>query len=102
MYAACSVENPTEELAWLRKEIQAREQDPNDYVDYQYIVQAAYEGETVFIYRDCYPYSNSIVQVFNCSGELLGYLGYREEDIDFAVLENVVTIWRPATSKCSL
>ena len=99
---ACSVENPVEELAWLRDEVRARLQEPiNEYTQYQYIAQAEYQGETVFIYGNCCPYCNSFIPVFNCSGEKIGSLGYREEDIDFSVLEQAVVVWKPKGYSCN-
>ena len=101
--SACSVDNPTEDLAWLREEIQNREQQPGeDLTQYLYIAQAEYEGETVFIYGNCCPNCNTIVPVFDCAGERIGLLGYGEEDIDFAIMEEAVAIWKPTDYSCRL
>ena len=100
---ACSVENPVEELAWLRDEIQARLQQPtSEYTQYEYIAQTEYRGETVFVYGNCCPNCNTIFSVFNCSGEQISQLGYREEDIDFGILEQAVMIWKPEDYSCTL
>ena len=99
----CSVENPVEDLAWLRDEIQEREQQvQNEYTQYQYIAQAEYEGETVFVYGNCCPNCLTVTLVFNCAGEQIGLLGYREGDIDYSIREQAVVVWKSAGYSCTL
>lgn len=99
-YAACSFENPTEELVWLREEIQAREQSNSSYDQYFYISQAKYQGETVFIYDGCCPNCNTVVPVFNCLGERIGLISPRAEDINYSELTEVIVIWQPENFAC--
>ncbi len=99
-YPACSVENPTKELAWLREEIQNREQSNFSYDRYFYITQANYRGETVFIYEGCCPNCNTLVQVFNCFGEQIGTVSPRAEDINYSELTEVIVIWQPENFAC--
>ena len=51
---ACSVNNPAEDLAWLKAEIQRLEQLNSDIAKYFYIQQAEYKQQTVFIYNNCF------------------------------------------------
>ncbi|MDB5261344.1 MAG: hypothetical protein JWQ14_625, partial [Adhaeribacter sp.] len=51
----CKVNNPTAELAWLKAEINRREQNPTYVAKYFYIQQAEYKQQTVFIYNNCCP-----------------------------------------------
>ena len=106
---ACSVENPVEELPWLRNEIASREQrDPSEFTQYFYIAQTEYRGETVFVDGNCCPTCNTVVPVLNCEGELIGLLGYGEENeedinyIDFSILERATIIWKPKGGTCAL
>ncbi|MGB3780800.1 MAG: hypothetical protein WA960_20725 [Tunicatimonas sp.] len=97
----CSVENPVEELAWLQDEIQSRGQIRSSYEQYFYISQAKYKGETVFIYDGCCPNCNTIVRVFNCSGEQIGLISPSAEDIDRNLLTEVSVLWQPENFACN-
>lgn len=101
-YPACSVDDPTKELEWLREEIEDREQNRDDLYEYFFISQAGYEGETVFIYNDCCPNCNTVVRVLNCSGEQIGVVSPREGDIDRSQLTNVTVVWQPEGFECRL
>ena len=96
----CGVGRPAEELAWLREDIQQKEASPEEYTKYQHIAQAEYEGSTVFLYLNCDPSANSVVQVFDCGGEQVGILGDREGDVPFSMLVNATTLWRSEDSEC--
>ena len=101
--SACSVDNPVADLAWLKETIAHNEQmDKNENTQYEYIAQADYEGETVFIQGNCCPLCNSVSAVVDCAGELLGFLGGGEGDIDFSILENAIIIWKPEGGVCTL
>jgi hypothetical protein len=59
---------------------------------------AVYQGETVFIQTSCDPLGNSVFPVYNCSGELVGYLG----EISSGSLTNLSVLWIPANSACNV
>lgn len=84
----CDVSNPTEELSWLKTMI-------NNFSDYEYIMVANYEGETVFYNVNCNPLVNSASTVFNCSGDFIGNTNDIRDD-----LSNERLIWKHANSKC--
>ncbi len=96
---ACYNEDPVEELEWLSSQIS--ELEAGSLSEYQYIKQAEYKGELVFVFGNCCPFCGSVFSVYNCSGEKIGHLGNREEDIDFSKLENVTLIWKPNNSQCN-
>ena len=89
----CSVENPIEELAWLKNEIDDREQNITESSKYLYIMQSTHSGETIIIYGNCDPLINSVYPVYNCNGEFIGIIGQRIGDIPFEVLSAGQTIW---------
>jgi hypothetical protein len=92
---ACSVENPVEDLDWLAAEIQKMEAS-EFFSQYFYVTQAKYGPKTVFIFLDCCPNCDSAWRVFDCSGNLMGYIG----DIDESILDSDVVIWKSDNSTC--
>ena len=98
--AFCSVDNPTENLAWLKNEIENREQNITEDSKYLYIYQSTHNSEVIIIYADCCPSCNSVYPVYNCKGESLGIIGYREQDIPFDVLSEGQIIWKTTNFEC--
>ncbi len=97
--AFCTVDNPVEDLVWLKTEIEEREQNITEFSKYQYISQSIYKGESVIIDANCDPFSNSVFIVFNCKGENIGFIG--DENFPFEVLTNGQVIWKTEGSVCS-
>ncbi|MDY7396478.1 hypothetical protein UMM65_14600 [Aureibaculum sp. 2210JD6-5] len=96
--SACGVKNPVEDLAWLKNEIDEREQ--NDSVDwrYHYILQTSFKKQDIFIYGDCCPNCNSVYVVYNCSGENIGYIGDDKYSSD--LLSKGTVIWKSSNNEC--
>lgn len=94
---ACSVDNPVEDLAWLASQIQ--EWESTNWREYAFVTQAKYENETVFIFGNCCPMCNTVIPVYNCSGERIGIINY---DIDEHILKNEVLIWKSEFSTCTI
>lgn len=95
----CSVIKPTEELAWLKAEIQRQKQSTSDVAKYFYIQQAEYKQQTVFIYNSCCPMCMTIVPVYDCQGELLFYLSDKPEESQN--IKNAKIIWKPNNFACA-
>ena len=95
----CAVTNPTEELAWLKAEINSREQSTSDINKYFYIQQAEYNGQVIFIYNNCCPMCNTIIPAYNCQGELLFYLNQDLEESK--KIKNTKVIWQPKDFACT-
>lgn len=97
--SACGVDNPVEDLAWLKNKIKQMEQD--DEVDYQYsyIKQTSAEKRDIFIYANCDPLANSVFIVYNCSGENIGYIG--DEKFPSELLSKGTVIWKTTDNKCN-
>jgi hypothetical protein len=93
----CGTENPTEDLAWLKNLI--NEIKGNSFSKYNYIVQATYEGRTVFLVQNCCPFCATIVPVYDCEGNNLGYLT-GENGINPEKLRGEKVIWKPENSEC--
>lgn len=96
----CAVTNPTEELGWLKAEIENREQSTSDINKYFYIQQAEYNGQAIFIYNNCCPMCNTIIPAYNCQGELLFYLNQDTEESK--KIENTKIIWQPEDFACTV
>lgn len=95
---ACGVDNPIEELAWLKSEIDNRNQSNRESMKYCYIVQGEYEGETVFVYEDCDPAVNKIVPVFNCDGVVINTDG---NSIGLDNINNKTIVWKGNNFACN-
>jgi hypothetical protein len=95
----CSVNNPARDLPWLKEKVGAlRAQDSS----YEYIQQATYRGQTVFVFENCCPHCNTIVPVYNCRGELICTL-YSKECPDFAdEVKDRTTIATAKKTLCNL
>jgi hypothetical protein len=92
----CNVDNPLEQLDWLKDTVQNIGQSNPEWAKYYLISMAKYKGETVFIESNCNPLANSVFPVLNCSGELLGVLG----EIPMESLSDRNVIWRSVNSAC--
>ena len=88
--STCNVSDPTEELVWLKEEIDNVKED-----EYSYYAMATFEGETVFYYGNCNPAVNYISSVRNCSGDNLG-------DINdfFDELTDITIVWKHMDTQC--
>lgn len=87
----CNVAEPTEELAWLKAEIDEYRQD-----EYTYYVMATYKRKTVFYNGNCNPAVNYASSVRNCSGELIGYRNDLGDEFT-----NETVIYKHENSKCN-
>ena len=92
----CNVDNPLEQLDWLKVTIQNIEQSNPEWSKYYLVTMAKYSGETVFIISNCNPVANSVFPVLNCSGQLLGVLG----EIPLESLSDRNVIWKSVNSAC--
>mgnify|MGYP005748228407 CR=1 FL=1 len=95
---SCGVENPSQNLPWLAERIENIE--ASSFPEYFYIVEARYNGETVFLFENCCPFCNSVVPVYNCNGDLLGYLS-EQNGIDPSKISFVQIAWKPSNSSCN-
>lgn len=89
----CGVENPAEDLAWIKKEIQSIG-FPNS-VKYSYLMQASYQEKTVFFFGYCNPLMNFALIVKDCEGnQVLG-------ETTLSDLKDQKVIWKPSDSECN-
>jgi hypothetical protein len=93
----CNVANPAEDLPWLKTRIgNLVISDPNT-IRYQYVQQADYNGETVFIFGNCDPMALSLFPVYTCTGAFLGNVG----TVPATSLLNKKTLWKSQDSLCT-
>lgn len=89
---SCGVENPVEDLAWIKEAIE--ESSSNGLSQYSYLIQGSYKGETVFSWGSCCPFCNFAVIVTDCQGNLI-------EDASISEVKNQKIIWKPENSVCT-
>ena len=94
----CNVSNPIEDLAWLKEQIQELEKTSLYESGETYILQAEHDGDIIFILGNCSALCNSVSSVYNCEGEIMGYIG--DDNFDFSLIENSPVIWKPESSIC--
>lgn len=90
---ACGVSDPIENLQWL-KQMKEEAAALGESSQYSYIMQAVYEGETVFYNGFCCPHCNWILTLYDCSGNAI------EKDYSISDVEKITVLWRPDNSVC--
>jgi hypothetical protein len=87
----CGSSNPTQDLAWLKAEIE-KSSVPNDYCTPSSVIQGVYQDKPVFIIPVsgalCCPCAGN--QVYDCEGKLVFGCNLDEE----ANIQNKVVIWQ--------
>ena len=95
--AACGVDNPVEDLNWLKTEINRRETNPSADMKYCSITLDQYENQVVFVYNDCNPVIDKIIPILNCDGEVLNN---SESLLNLGERINRTIIWKPKNFVC--
>ena len=98
LLGACGVENPIEDLDFLRLEVERRNDDTSEDAVFCFIEQAEIDGQTIFLYNDCNPRINKAVPIFDCSGASIGNLG--DENFDSDAITNRTIIFSPPDFAC--
>lgn len=96
---ACGINNPKEDLEWLKTEIGRRNQNPSDDMKYCYIVQAQLNAQDVFIYQDCNPVINKAIFIMNCEGNTVDT---EDNPTAFDQLTNKMIIWKRDDFACQV
>lgn len=82
--------------AWMKSYI---EESANSSISrYFYFQTANYNGQQVFVANNCCPICGTIVQIYNCQGEVIGILG---SDIQLDELDGLRLFWTPADFECT-
>ncbi len=97
--SGCGLENPRQDLAWLRKRIAEMANSDSPDVKYCYVVQGTYENNTVFRFEDCNPLIDKAVFTLNCEGERIDE---NSSALSLMNLENPQIIWRPLNFACEV
>lgn len=95
---ACGVENPLEDLEWLRTEVERRKNDSSEDARYCYISLFEQNSITYFLYEDCNPLVDKIILVYNCEGENVGFVG--DDTFDFQIFAERTVIFYPKNTLC--
>lgn len=84
----CDVSNPVDELPWLNSLVIS-------FSEYDYIMTANYNGQTVFIYGNCNPVVNYVPAVYNCNGDVITDANDIQDE-----LSDSEVIWTHENSEC--
>jgi len=95
--AACNTTNPIEDLAWLKTQVNEIKNGESDTFKYFYIEIAEYQNQTIFVSNNCCSICGTVVPIYNCKGEQLGFLG---GEITTDELTNKKTIFRRDDFPC--
>ena len=92
----CGVQDPVNELPWLRAEIESVETVD---LGYDYIIyQGVYEHRTIFISSICCPFCLTTAPIVKtCSGKNIGHVGV---DVAYEVLDRAKVVWRTNKGVC--
>ena len=90
----CAVAAPVNDLAWIQQGI--KELENTSLIEYSYLVQATYKGETVFFFGSCCPFCKFALVILDCQGKAIS------GSISTADLIDQKVIWKPANSVCNL
>ena len=93
----CGVTDPVLELTWLNELTQ--DVNNSQLSQFFYLVAGEYQGEQVFIARNCCPNCGSVETVYSCSGQELGSFGF---DILPSEITREQVIWRGANFQCGV
>ena len=93
---SCDVENPAEDLSWMKIMIESWE--TSMIYEYLYMQQGTYLGKNVFLAGNCCPVcdtNGTYIPIYNCEGEEL-------ENVDVQNITHLKIIWKPDGSTCTL
>jgi hypothetical protein len=90
----CSVDNPAEDLPWLKQKISEMEASPNTTTKFASVLMGTYDGETVFIFDNCCPFCDMMIFVYNCDGQIM-------DNVDSGMVTKPKIIWKPADFACN-
>ncbi|HTF19849.1 MAG TPA: hypothetical protein VK658_17375 [Chryseolinea sp.] len=99
-FDACDVANP-EELTWFKEATESLNQS-GEISQYMYFTQAEYQGQRVYLQRNCCPSCNSVILVFDCAGNELGWLGSGEDAIKTEDIKNESVAWKSDGNVCAI
>jgi hypothetical protein len=92
----CDSSNPVRHLPWLYVQIEQLKQ--SSIFEYMWITTAKHNSQTVFILGDCCPFCDSMLIVYNCSGEQIGIVG--DSNFGMDLLDNDQLVWKADNSSC--
>lgn len=90
MQEDCGVDNPTEDLEWLKLETENASKS-----SFIYLVQGRFKGRIVFFFDVCNRFWPSLTIIRDCRGELV-------EDASVNDVIEQQVIWKPENSACNL
>jgi hypothetical protein len=92
----CDSSNPVVHLPWLYVQIQELKQ--NSMSEYMWVTSARHGWQTIFMIGLCCPSCDSMILVYNCSGEQIGIVG--DSNFGMDLLDNDQLVWKADNSSC--
>ncbi|GAA3649226.1 hypothetical protein [Flavivirga jejuensis] len=97
---ACNITNPIEDLNWLKEQIAELEKENSTFLKFTYFSETKYNEQTVYALRNCCPYCNTAILVYNCEGIHIGTIGNGDNYITPDILTNETIIWEASNFEC--
>lgn len=94
----CGTIDPVADLPWLTT--LTKELNDSYFGVYISIAKTTYEGNDVFVLRNCCPNCNSVIPVYSCSGDQIGILS-ANTGINPSILDNAEVIWKGDLYVCT-
>jgi hypothetical protein len=94
----CGTTDPVADLPWLNT--LTNELNDSYFGVYYSISKTTFEGNDVFVLRNCCPNCNSVIPVYSCTGDQLGILS-ANSGINPAIMDNAVVIWKGDLYACT-
>lgn len=95
----CGVENPAENLSWLKA---ITEELNESYLGpFFYVTSGTYQDQQVFLVENCCPDCNTVTLVYACGGENIGILGFDGAGIEPSEVKDQVIVWRGEGNLCT-
>ncbi len=95
----CDLDNPRDELPWLKTRIDSMASSDSPQIIYCYVVKGKYKNSTVFRFEDCNPVLAKVIFTLNCDGNPIES---EDEFISIRDLKNPVIIWKPNDFACQV
>ncbi|CAN0602578.1 unnamed protein product [Ectocarpus sp. 12 AP-2014] len=94
---ACGTENPIEDLPWLKTLVNELKEEQSEVAEFFFIEIAEYKGETIFISNNCCPICSTVIPIYDCNGDFLGFLN---DEIKTNELRSTQTIFNREDFPC--
>ncbi|MCE7991715.1 MAG: hypothetical protein HEP71_07040 [Roseivirga sp.] len=91
-----------ESANWLQTIIDEMENDTSQFAIYGYITTGTYDGQRIFIIKNCCVSCSYVAPVYSCSGQSLGFLSYQGNGVHPDHIDGEELFWKRSDSVCTI